>query len=136
MASDMTPEQMAAFLARPLVAVFVTLRADGSPHAIPVWYEYADGEFRVFTSSRFQRVRNLQRDSRAAITIATHDEPYAYVSAEGPVAVTSESVAEAGLSIARRYMGERAAEFLDAVLDENTVVLRLTPERILSWVEE
>ena len=134
--SDMTPEQMAAFLQRPLVAVFVTLRANGAPHAIPVWYEYSDGAFIVYTSSRFQRVKNLQRDSRAAITIATHDEPYMYVSAEGPVAITAEGVEETGLSIARRYMREDAEQFMEDVHDEDSVLLRLTPERILTWVEE
>lgn len=134
--SDMTPEQMAAFLERPLVAVFVTLRANGAPHAIPVWYEYRNGGFVIFTSSMFQRVKNLERDSRAVITVATHDEPYMYVSAEGPVSITAEGVEETGLSIARRYMGENARQFLDDVYDEHSVLLRLTPERILTWVEE
>ncbi len=134
--SGLTPEQMAEFLERPLVAVMVTLRANGAPHAIPVWYEHRDGDFLVFTSSTFQRVKNLERDSRAAITISTHDVPYMYVSAEGPVSITSEGVAETGLSIARRYMGEDAQRFLDDVYDEHSVVLRLTPERILTWVEE
>ena len=134
--SDLTPEQLTEFLQRPLVAVFVTLRANGSPHAIPIWYEYVDGAFLVFTSSRFQRVKNLERDSRAAITVSTHDEPYMYVSAEGSVAVTSEGVEETGLSIARRYMGERGDQFLKDVSDENSVILRLTPERILTWVED
>ena len=133
--SGMTPEQMAEFLERPLVAVMVTLRADGSPHAIPVWYEYRDGVFVVFTSSAFRRVKNLERDSRAAITVSTHDAPYMYVSAEGPVSITSEGVEEAGLSIARRYMGDDAEQFLDDVHDERSVLLRLTPERILTWVE-
>lgn len=134
--SDLTPEQMAEFLERPLVAVFVTLRANGAPHAIPIWYEYRDGEFLVFTSSTFQRVKNLERDSRAAITIATHDEPYMYVSAEGPVRITNDGVEETGLSIARRYMGERGDQFLEDVHDKDSVLLRLTPERILTWVEE
>ena len=134
--SDMAPEQVAEFLERPLVAVYVTLRADGSPHAIPVWYEYRDGHFLVFTSSTFQRVKNLERDSRAAITISTHDVPYMYVSAEGPVSITPEGVAETGLSIARRYMGDEAEGYLTELLGEHSVVLRLTPERILTWVED
>jgi len=134
--SDMAPEQMAEFLERPLVAVYVTLRANGGPHAIPVWYEYRGGEFVVFTSSTFQRVKNLERDSRAAITVSTHDEPYMYVSAEGPVSITSEGVEETGLSIARRYMGDSAEQFLDDVHGEHSVLLRLTPERILTWVDE
>lgn len=134
--SDLSPEQMAEFLERPLVAVMVTLRVDGSPHAIPIWYEYRHGEFVVFTSDTFVRVKNLQRDSRAAITVSNHEEPYMYVSAEGPVSITSEGVAETGLSIARRYMGENAQQFLDDVYDEHSVLLRLTPERILTWVSD
>ena len=134
--SDLTPEQLAEFLQRPLVAVFVTLRANGSPHAIPIWYEYVDGAFLVFTSSRSRRVKNLERDSRAAIAISTHDEPYMYVSAEGPAAITTEDVEETALSIARRYIGERAERFLEDVFDENSVILRLTPERILTWMED
>ena len=134
--SDLTPEQIAEFLERPLVAVMVTLRADGSPHAIPIWYEYRDGEFIVFTSDTFVRVKNLRRDSRAAITVSNHEAPYMYVSAEGPVSITSDGVAETGLSIARRYMGERGDRFLEEVLDEHSVLLRLTPERILTWVSD
>lgn len=127
---------MTAFLAQPLVAVFVTLRADGSPHAIPVWFEFTDGEFRVFTSRRFQRVRNLERDNRAAITVSTHSQPYAYASAEGPVTITREGLAETALSIARRYMAKGAEEYLTELLDDDSVVLRLTPERILTWRED
>ena len=134
--SDLTPEQTAEFLERPLVAVMVTLRADGSPHAIPVWYEYRDGDFIVFTSDTFVRVKNLRMDSRAAITVSNHEEPYMYVSAEGPVSITSDGVAETGLSIARRYMGERGDRFLEEVLDEHSVLLRLTPERVLTWVSD
>ena len=134
--SDLTPEQIAEFLERPLVAVMVTLRADGSPHAIPIWYEYRDGEFIVFTSDTFVRVKNLRRDNRAAITVSNHEEPYMYVSAEGPVSIASDGVAETGLSIARRYMGERGDRFLEEVLDEHSVLLRLTPERVLTWVSD
>ena len=133
--SKMDYAAMAEFLNRPLVAVYVTLRADGSPHAAPVWFEFVDGEFRVFTSDTFQRVRNLERDSRAAITISTHDEPYAYVSAEGLVSITREGLEETARSISWRYMPEGAEEYLAELLDEHSVVLRLTPERILTWVE-
>ena len=46
---------MTAFLARPLVGMLATLRANGSPHVAPVWFEFADGCFLVFTHETFQR---------------------------------------------------------------------------------
>ena len=60
--------------------------------------------------------------------------PYAYVTAEGPVTITTEGVEETALSIARRYMADKAEGYLTELLDEHSVVLRLTPERILTWV--
>src|SRR5262245_16481781 len=36
--AQMTPEQRAAFLAQARIAKLVTLYADGSPTAVPVWF--------------------------------------------------------------------------------------------------
>jgi nitroimidazol reductase NimA-like FMN-containing flavoprotein (pyridoxamine 5'-phosphate oxidase superfamily) len=32
------PDELRAFLERPLVGIVSTLRRDGSPHAVPVWF--------------------------------------------------------------------------------------------------
>ena len=105
---------MAAFLERPLVASFVTLRADGSPEVAPVWYQFADGDFIVYTSRTFRRVRNIERDSRVVISIAPHDTPYAYVTAEGRAVITRDGVAEVARAITERYMqGQAAEDFLE-----------------------
>ena len=98
----MSYEEMAAFLERPLVASFVTLRADGSPEVAPVWYQFADGDFIVYTSRTFRRVRNIERDSRVVISIAPHDAPYAYVTAEGRAMITRDGVAEVARAITER----------------------------------
>ena len=134
----MSPEEIAAYLAQPLIADFVTLRADGSPHVAPVWYEYADGKFLVFTSRKFQRVRNLERDNRAAVSVPTPGAPYAYVVAEGRATVTREGVAEVARSITARYSGDAAEveAFLAETLDEDSVVVVLTPHRVMSWSDE
>ncbi len=133
----MSYEEMAAFLERPLVASFVTLRADGSPEVAPVWYQFADGDFIVYTSRTFRRVRNIERDSRVVISIAPHDAPYAYVTAEGRAVIARDGVAEAARAITERYMqGQAAEDFLDETLDDSSVLLRFTPERLITWVSE
>ena len=58
----MTPEELEEFFAAPLVAHLTTLRADGSPHTAPVWYDYRDGRFLVFTWDKAVKVANLERD--------------------------------------------------------------------------
>ncbi len=135
--SRMSYEEMTAFLTKPWIADLVTLRADGSPHVAPIWYEFVDGNFLIYTNRRFQRVRNIEGDSRAALSIASDVEPYAYVVAEGRVTVSQERVEEIGRSIALRYkQGEAAEQFLQQTLDDGAVVIELAPERTMTWVSD
>ena len=126
------------FLAAARIAHLVTLRPNGSPHAAPVWYEYLDGVFLVWTSRRFRKVRNIEADARAVVSIASEDQPYRYVVAECDVTVSDEDVWGIGMSIAARYEGaEGAAAFLEQYYEAGqSVVLRLTPRRTMTWSDE
>ena len=128
---------MEEFLAAPRIAHFITLRPDGSPHVAPVWYEYVDGDFIVWTSRQFRKVKNIEGDARVALSIASEDQPYRYVVAEGEVTVSDADVWEIGLSIATRYEGaEGGAAFLEEYYEEGqSVVLRLTPRRVSTWTD-
>lgn len=128
---------MEEFLAAPRIAHFITLRPDGSPHVAPVWYEYVDGDFLVWTSRQFRKVKNIEGDARVALSIASEDQPYRYVVAEGDITVSDADVWAIGLSIATRYEGaEGGAAFLEEYYEEGqSVVLRLTPRRISTWTD-
>ena len=60
--ATMSQSEMVEFLAAPRIAHLVTLRPDGSPHVAPVWYEYVDGDFLIWTSRKFQKSKNLAGD--------------------------------------------------------------------------
>ena len=133
----MSQSAMEEFLAAPRIAHFITLRPDGSPHVAPVWYEYVDGDFIVWTSRQFRKVKNIEGDARVALSIASEDQPYRYVVAEGEVTLSDDDVWEIGLSIATRYEGaEGGAAFLEEYYEEGqSVVLRLTPRRVSTWTD-
>ena len=57
----MSEQEMQAFLDEPRIGHMVTLQADGSPQAAPIWYEYREGVFMVWTD-RFTRQRLCQTD--------------------------------------------------------------------------
>jgi PPOX class probable F420-dependent enzyme len=61
-------DALMAFLAERHLATLVTLRADGSPHAVPVGFTFADGVARVITSARSVKVANVRRDPRVSLT--------------------------------------------------------------------
>ena len=68
--SRMEKEQLDAFLQQPRIAQFVTLREDGSPTTVPVWYKWDGSEARIFTSRGTSKLRNIARDPRVALAVA------------------------------------------------------------------
>lgn len=134
----MTNRQINQFLARPLIAHVTTLRSDGSAHTVPVWYQYDDARFYVFTPSLSVKITHLKRDPRLTISIASEDEPYRYVVASGVAVLNVERALERGGAIASRYRGEDGPAFVQAVDTEygGVTVVMLAPKRLMTWVSE
>ncbi|MFD7965588.1 PPOX class F420-dependent oxidoreductase [Streptomyces zaomyceticus] len=111
----MTDEQWRAFVsAGTRTGKLATVRDDGSPHVVPIWF-LLDGDSFVFNTGKDTvKGRNLARDGRVSLCIDDDRPPFAFVSLSGQ-AELSEDPAElrhwAG-RIGARYMGEdRADEF-------------------------
>ncbi len=68
-APELSPE-MLAFLAERHLATLTTLRADGSPHVVPVGFSYDRdaGVVRIITFARSMKARNAARHGRAAVS--------------------------------------------------------------------
>ena len=130
----MTRAEMEEFLRRPLVVSFTTIRPDGSPQVTPIWYEYDAGKFYCCVGADSVKARNIRRDSRVTLCIATHDEPYKYVVAEGTGDVVHHDVAARFLSIGTRYYGkERGEQFVREIMaNDSSVILVVTPTRLLT----
>jgi PPOX class probable F420-dependent enzyme len=108
---DDLADDVLAFLRERHLATLTTLRADGSPHVVPVGFSF-DPEARVvrvisFASS--QKARNAARGGRAAVSQVDGGR---WLTLEGPVRLVTdaEGVAAAVAGYAARYRtpGERA----------------------------
>jgi PPOX class probable F420-dependent enzyme len=66
----MSGAELAAFISDHGTAVLTTLRADGRPVPLPVWYVAADGALYFQTPSRARKVANIERDPRVAVLIS------------------------------------------------------------------
>ena len=124
---------LASGAARP--AVLATTRKDGRPHVAPIWYVVDDDGAIVFTTGADTvKGRTLARTGRAALCVDDDQPPFAFVTIEGPVAL-SDDVAEVrrwAAAIGGRYMGdERAEEYGERNGVPGELVVRLTPERVL-----
>lgn len=98
----------------PRPAVVATRRADGGPHAAPVWYDL-DGDTIVFTTGAGTvKGRNLARDPRVALCVHDDRPPFSFVTVEGTAQLVDDvaGVRRWATRIGGRYMGaDRAAEY-------------------------
>lgn len=136
-----------AFLRERYVAVFVTTRPDGTPHAVPVWFEYEPGEgggvFRICTDPDSVKVRNLlaARGAWATLCIAAHEPPYRYVTAEGPASLETARDPDSAphrllRRLAVRYLGEPDGQrYADSLRGEALTMVTVAARR-LRWYDE
>ena len=68
--TNLTVEDLGDLLAKPLVAVLATLRADGTVLLSPVYHEWRDGGFNIWVEQQNVKARHLRRDPRATILVA------------------------------------------------------------------
>lgn len=117
----MTHEQCIQFLLeRPRPAITAVVRADGRPHATPVWVDL-DGEQIIFTTwHEGLKAKALRRDPRICLCMDDDNPPFAFVTIEG-VATIPEDLADLkhwARRIGGRYMGKDNA---DAYAERNGV---------------
>lgn len=79
------PPEIEAFLREPHPAVVATLRADGSPHSVATWYDWADGLILLNMEVTRARLGHLRRDPRVSLTVLDKDSWYSHVSLTGVV---------------------------------------------------
>jgi PPOX class probable F420-dependent enzyme len=116
-------------LAAPNTAVLVTLAADGSPHASPVWFLYELGEVIVSTTAGRQKHRNLGRDPRVAFTVVDPSKPLRYLEIRGTATLADDEGNVVRDRIAVKHGFANGAAF-DAP-GERRVNLTLVPTRVI-----
>ncbi len=127
-------------LAARLVAVLSTIEPDGAVHAVPMWLSGEAGEIVLASGARSRKVRNLERDDRATLTL--HDSrPGCEVcgaSLQGRVEIVQPPLAGPLVDLVhRRYVRETGLELPDvkAFLGHDEVALRFRPDLAITWDE-
>jgi len=110
-----------------------TVRRDGRPHVVPVWF-LLDGDDVVFTTGRDTvKGRNMLRDGRASLCVDDERPPFGYVVVSGHATATAgaSDLLEWATRIAERYMGaELADEYGSRNAVESELLVRLKAERL------
>lgn len=90
----------------------VTLRADGRPHVTVVWSAVQHGEIVIAHVREHQKVHNVRRDGRVALSVLTGSRTSngldEYVVVEGVARITEGGAADLLQAMAERYVGPDA----------------------------
>jgi PPOX class probable F420-dependent enzyme len=135
----MSGPELQAFLDRTrpaLLGSVGTLRADGSPHVVPVWYRWDGETVRIWTDERRGWARNALRDPRVAFSVQETEPPFAAVVMHGRVEVRTaddEETAAEIRAITRRYIEEDQVEEYVAGWTHLRTVAAIHPDSISSW---
>jgi PPOX class probable F420-dependent enzyme len=124
----LTEKQAALFTGRNW-GVIATVREDGSAHATPVWIDY-DGENVLVNSAQGRtKVKNIERDPRATVTVLPAENQQAgYVMVSGPATIVEEGALEHINMLAKKYLGEDKYPYLGP--GEKRVIIKIRPERV------
>ena len=122
--APLVTEEMLAFLSEYHLASLTTLRADGSPHVVPVGFSY-DAELhivRVITFPSSVKYKNALRGGRAVVSQVDGGR---WLSLEGTVSGTTDPV-----RVAAAVAGY-AARYRDPKEREDRVAIEIAVDRIL-----
>ncbi len=138
----LTPQEVDDYLAGPHVGHFASIRRNGGPHISPVWYQWRAGSepgtgvITVVSGESAVKTRNVRRNPKVSLSVATDEWPYQYVILEGDATVTTDDIREAVRSIFSRYEGaERGEEDANELTQggQQLVAIVIHVKRILSW---
>ena len=102
--ATMSDEAREAFLAETRLGVLSTLRDDGAPISVPVWFEWDGSHARMFTTASSRKVERLAQDARASLLVAARiDEPEAWVAIDGRIDILEEGAGDLAVRLAERY---------------------------------
>ncbi len=130
----MKPEDLTEFLRQPHVGVLATLRRDGRPYTVPVWFLQADGGF--WMTGTYERVwcKQLLADPRTSLCVEAMAPVAGHVGVDGRV--TARELPEFDIwPISRRLVDKYVAPagrdaFFANMQTEHRLLFELTPEVI------
>ena len=141
--AKMSKEEMVRFLMQgTFTGKLATTRKNRGSHVVPIWFvldnkssrdEIGDIVFIIYDKS--VEAKNIKKDNRVSICVDDQTPMFSFVTIFGTAKIIpykQEEVFMWATKIAERYMGkEKADEYGRRNSSEGTVLVRITPERII-----
>lgn len=131
----MKPEVLEEFLTKPIIAVLSTVRREGRPYQIPVWFLWHEGSLWLTGTYARTWCKQIFADGRVSLCIEAADPISRYVAVDciaEPYEPEHHDIWPVSRLLAEKYVGSRGGDveaFLRNMRTEPRLLFRLTPER-------
>ncbi|MCL4290673.1 MAG: nitroreductase family deazaflavin-dependent oxidoreductase [Thermoleophilia bacterium] len=121
-----------------LCAAISTVRPDGSPRVVPVWYRWDGERILVWSGADRHWVRDLRAEPRVALSVHEHTAPWSAVVLRGRASVRAGPVAELRdetEAIVRRYVPAEEVASTIAGYDDGSLhaLVTIEPGLVDAW---
>jgi PPOX class probable F420-dependent enzyme len=118
-AQAVVPAAYHDLLAAPALAHVATIGPDGAPQSTPVWFDWDGARLLLALAPDRQKMRNLRRDPRLAVSIVDPADPTRYLEIRGRATFESDPDRSVLARLVRKYTG---SDDLSWVEGERTIV--------------
>jgi len=130
----MKKKDIEKLLKKPIVAVVAVTAPDGAPHAVPTWYEYADGQVVFHTAAESFKYKCLVRDPHVTLVVDTKKAPYKTVVLKGRVTLEEKIDDKRTERMAVEYLGKKLGKaYAKSLKGNKVVVVSFKPSHTVSW---
>jgi PPOX class probable F420-dependent enzyme len=115
---------------------FSTVRPNGKPHLVPVWFYWDGATILIFSQPRAEKVRDVRHNPNVMLALDTAKEGDDVVLVEGEaVLLDPASVNATHTDYAKKYESwiQRMGWDAEAMAKEYSQPIRMTPTRFISW---
>jgi PPOX class probable F420-dependent enzyme len=128
------PDRVTRFLATEPVVWLSTVRPDGAPHLVPIWYWWDGTALVVFSKPDAVKVRNLRSEPRVMLAVGDPEADF-----DVSLVEARAHLLPAGTPVPEQFFAKYAARMAAIGLDRATFTatytqcLRIAPTRCLAW---
>jgi PPOX class probable F420-dependent enzyme len=118
------------------IAWLASVRPDGRPHLVPVWFHWDGKELLILSQPDTQKIRNLRHDPRVTISLDDSDTGRDVVLLEGQAALTTVGDRPAAIAA---YLDKYARLLADMewlperYVEEYSQAIMIRPTRFIVW---
>ena len=118
------------------IAWLTTVRSDGQPQTVPVWFLWDDEGFLIYSQPNRQKLRNIARNPRVGLNLNSNDRGGDVVRLEGTARIVEDAplLGEFGPYVEKYHESIARIGFdPEGFALAYSVPVRITPERWQVW---